>query len=170
KMAELQNSNILFLVLISFIIGVVNCQNGVLPLVINTWPFTAATGKAWDVIANEHRSALDAIEEGCSVCEVQQCDGSVGYGGSPDEHGETTLDAMIMDGITHDVGAVGSIRSVKSAISVARAVMQYTTHTLLPQSLQWTWDSQERVSQPTILNSNGRIGRIKSVNLITDRM
>ena len=43
-------------------------------------------------------SALDAVEKGCSVCEVEQCDGSVGYGGSPDEKGETTLDAMIMDG------------------------------------------------------------------------
>ena len=26
-------------------------------------------------------SYLDAIEQGCSVCEVEQCDGSVGYGG-----------------------------------------------------------------------------------------
>ena len=33
-----------------------------------------------------------------SECQIEQCDGSVGYGGSPDENGETTLDAMIMDG------------------------------------------------------------------------
>lgn len=26
-------------------------------------------------------SYIDAIETGCSVCEVEQCDGSVGYGG-----------------------------------------------------------------------------------------
>ena len=26
-------------------------------------------------------SALDAIETGCSKCETEQCDGSVGYGG-----------------------------------------------------------------------------------------
>lgn len=32
------------------------------------------------------------------MCEEQQCDGTVGYGGSPDEYGETTLDALIMDG------------------------------------------------------------------------
>ena len=31
-------------------------------------------------------------------CEVLQCDTTVGYGGSPDENGETTLDAYIMDG------------------------------------------------------------------------
>ena len=33
--------------------------------------------------------------------------------------------------ITHDVGAVGALRRVKPAISVARAVMERTTHTLL---------------------------------------
>lgn len=36
---------------------------------------------------------------GCRVCQVQQCDGTVGYGGDPDEEGEVTLDAMIMDGL-----------------------------------------------------------------------
>ena len=44
-------------------------------------------------------SALDAIEFGCSVCEDEQCKHTVGWGGSPDENGETTLDAMIMDGL-----------------------------------------------------------------------
>ncbi|KAH7444263.1 hypothetical protein KP509_02G071500 [Ceratopteris richardii] len=56
---------------------------------------------------------------------------AVGYGGSPDEDGETTLDAMIMDGTTMDVGAVGAIRNVKDAIRAARLVLQYTDHTLL---------------------------------------
>lgn len=43
-------------------------------------------------------SALDAVESGCQTCQFMQCDGTVGYGGSPDEKAETTLDAMIMDG------------------------------------------------------------------------
>eukprot|EP01097_Dermamoeba_algensis_P008385 TRINITY_DN5587_c0_g1_i1.p1 TRINITY_DN5587_c0_g1~~TRINITY_DN5587_c0_g1_i1.p1 ORF type:complete len:258 (-),score=48.40 TRINITY_DN5587_c0_g1_i1:108-881(-) len=38
---------------------------------------------------------------------------------------------MIMDGVTHDVGSVGCLKRIKSAISVARAVMEYTKHTLL---------------------------------------
>lgn len=33
--------------------------------------------------------------------------------------------------VTHDIGAVGALRRVKSAISVARAVMERTTHTML---------------------------------------
>ncbi|EDL35635.1 aspartylglucosaminidase, isoform CRA_a, partial [Mus musculus] len=76
-------------------------------------------------------SALDAVENGCAVCEKEQCDGTVGFGGSPDEGGETTLDAMIMDGTAMDVGAVGGLRRIKNAIGVARRVLEHTTHTLL---------------------------------------
>lgn len=54
--------------------------------------------KAWKLIQNPEHNALDAIVAGCSACEAKQCDGTVGFGGSPDEHAETTLDAMLMDG------------------------------------------------------------------------
>ena len=67
------------------------------PVVITTWEFKNATTKAWEVL-KDGGSAFDAIEQGCSVCEEEQCDFTVGYGGSPDENGETTLDAMMMDG------------------------------------------------------------------------
>lgn len=61
-----------------------------LPMVINTWsgPFTAATDAAYLSLLNARTSALDAVELGCSTCEANQCDGSVGYGGSPDENCE----------------------------------------------------------------------------------
>ncbi|XP_065833199.1 N(4)-(Beta-N-acetylglucosaminyl)-L-asparaginase-like [Oscarella lobularis] len=120
---DMHVSTIVFCTLISL-------GTGSLPIVINTWPFTNATAKAWSVLESGG-SRLDAVEEGCSVCEVERCDGSVGYGGSPNEDGETTLDAMIMDGVTHDVGSVGCLKRVKSAISVARKVMEHTTQTLL---------------------------------------
>lgn len=102
-----------------------------LPVVINTWPFTNATAEAWHVISSDKGSALDAVESGCTVCEMEQCDGTVGFGGSPNEDGETTLDAMIMNGVTHDVGAVGCLKRVKRAISVARSVMEHTSETFL---------------------------------------
>lgn len=101
-----------------------------LPLVINTWPFKNATAAAWNALQSGG-SVLDAVEKGCARCEMEQCDGSVGYGGSPDETGETTLDAMIMNGDTMEVGAVADLRRIKNAIGVARAVMEHTEHTLL---------------------------------------
>nr|XP_023670519.1 N(4)-(beta-N-acetylglucosaminyl)-L-asparaginase isoform X1 [Paramormyrops kingsleyae] len=105
------------------------CWGG-LPLVINTWSFKDATTTAWKTL-NSGGSILDALERGCAQCQSEQCDGSVGYGGSPDEKGETTLDAMIMNGDTMEVGAVGDLRRIKDAIGVARAVMERTKHTLL---------------------------------------
>lgn len=53
---------------------------------------------AWTVISSGNHTAVDAVEAGCSECEMERCDGSVGWGSDPDEAGETTLDAMIMDG------------------------------------------------------------------------
>uniref|UniRef100_A0A8C5PY22 N(4)-(Beta-N-acetylglucosaminyl)-L-asparaginase n=1 Tax=Leptobrachium leishanense TaxID=445787 RepID=A0A8C5PY22_9ANUR len=100
------------------------------PLVINTWSFTSAAEAAWKVL-ELGGSALDAVEKGCTQCEIDQCDGSVGYGGSPDENGETTLDAMIMNGNTMEAGAVANLRRIKNAIGVARAVMEHTKHTFL---------------------------------------
>ncbi|OQS07737.1 N(4)-(Beta-N-acetylglucosaminyl)-L-asparaginase [Thraustotheca clavata] len=60
-----------------------------------------------------------------------QCDFTVGYGGSPDTSGETTLDAMIMDGKDQAMGAVAYLRSVKNAIRVARSVMEHSSHSIL---------------------------------------
>ncbi|EDO35416.1 predicted protein, partial [Nematostella vectensis] len=106
-----------------------------LPMVINTWPFINVTEEGWARLQSGG-SAVDAVVSGISYCEFHPCghkpdEPTVGFGGSPDESGETTLDAMIMDGTTHDVGAVGCLKEVKNAIAVARSVMQHTTHTLL---------------------------------------
>lgn len=105
-----------------------------LPFVINTWagPFTAATDAAHQYLTdNPHSSAIDAVEVGCSTCERNQCDGTVGFGGSPDESCETTLDAMIMDGSSMKSGAVAGLRRIRDAVSVARRVLEYTRHSLL---------------------------------------
>ncbi|XP_076652163.1 N(4)-(Beta-N-acetylglucosaminyl)-L-asparaginase-like [Halictus rubicundus] len=113
------------------ICGSTYATNNSIPLVVITWDYKDATQKAWDVLRNQNRSALDAIEESCTLCEEQRCRKTVGFGGSPDESGETTLDALIMDGVTMDVGGVGLLRNVKNAISVARKVLHNTKHSLL---------------------------------------
>lgn len=69
------------------------------PVVVNVWPFLDASQRAWEVLEGGG-SAVDAVAEGCAVCEREQCDLSVGFGGSPDERGETTLDALVMDGVS----------------------------------------------------------------------
>lgn len=76
------------------------------PIVINTWAFVNATRTAFMKLMTPNASCLDAVETGCRTCEEEQCDGSVGWGYHPDESGETTLDALIMDGRTMSVGAV----------------------------------------------------------------
>jgi len=115
-------------------LALLNSSSANLPVVVAAWEFNNATAKAFEVL-NSTGDIFDAIEQGCSVCEVEQCDRTVGYGGSPDEDGETTLDAMIMDGQTFNVGAVASMRRIKSAISVARKVMDHTSHSILAGDL-----------------------------------
>ncbi|KAG8504598.1 N(4)-(beta-N-acetylglucosaminyl)-L-asparaginase [Galemys pyrenaicus] len=119
------------LLLVPLLLGLALARSaGPLPLVLNTWPFKNATEAAWRTLASGG-SPVDAVESGCAMCEREQCDGTVGFGGSPDEFGETTLDAMIMDGATMNVGAVGGLRRIKNAVGVARKVLEHTTHTLL---------------------------------------
>uniref|UniRef100_A0A158R4N6 N(4)-(beta-N-acetylglucosaminyl)-L-asparaginase n=1 Tax=Syphacia muris TaxID=451379 RepID=A0A158R4N6_9BILA len=74
---------------------------------------------------------MDAVLDGLSWCEANRCDGSVGYGGSPDENGETRLDAMVFDGVTHKMGAVASLGGIKDAARVAHAVLKFTKHSLI---------------------------------------
>ena len=112
-----------------------NCQEYFKPFVLCTWDYPEAVKEAWKEVSDNNHSALDALESGINVCELNQCRGSVGFGNHPDENGEPTLDALIMDGPTHDAGAVGCLRNVKKAISVARRVLQNTQSTLLVGSL-----------------------------------
>jgi N4-(beta-N-acetylglucosaminyl)-L-asparaginase len=83
-----------------------NKRTAASPIVVNTWPFTNATRNAFIKLMTPGATCLDAVEVGCRTCEDEQCDGSVGWGGHPAEDGETTLDALIMDGRTMAVGAV----------------------------------------------------------------
>jgi N4-(beta-N-acetylglucosaminyl)-L-asparaginase len=74
--------------------------------------------------------ALDAVEAGARVPEVDLNNHSVGVAGYPDRDGHVTLDASIMkeDG---GCGAVAAIEHIDHPISVARLVMERTPHVLL---------------------------------------
>jgi beta-aspartyl-peptidase (threonine type) len=75
--------------------------------------------------------ALDAVEEGIRLVESNAEDHTVGLGGLPNLLGELELDASIMDGRTLAAGAVGALRGYAHPISVARLVMERTSHVLL---------------------------------------
>ena len=100
------------------------------PFVMTTWEFgPGANAVGWPMLA-AGASALDVVEKTINHVELLG-DYYVGAGGVPNEVGETTLDAMIMWGPTHDAGAVGCLKRVKLAISVARKVMEETQHSLI---------------------------------------
>ena len=84
----------LFSTLILLILSLERSSSSV---VVSTWDFKDACQVAWDVLSADG-DAIDAIETGCSQCETDRCGNSVGYGNHPDENGEVTLEAMIMDG------------------------------------------------------------------------
>jgi N4-(beta-N-acetylglucosaminyl)-L-asparaginase len=100
-------------------------------VIVTSWEFgPGANAVGWPIL--ERRGlAIDAVEAAINHVELLPDEFYVGFGGSPNSIGETTLDAMMMWGPTHDVGAVGCLKRVKRAISVARKVMEQTQHTLL---------------------------------------
>jgi N4-(beta-N-acetylglucosaminyl)-L-asparaginase len=99
-------------------------------LVVHTWPWTGCAGAAAAVLASGGR-ALDAVVAGASAAERDPTVESVGRGAHPDASGEPTLDALVMDGDSSRVGAVGALRSVASAAAAARLVLDHSRHSLL---------------------------------------
>lgn len=100
------------------------------PIVISTWRFgVEANAEAWTILSKNGR-ALDAVEAGVKLPEADPKERSVGYGGRPDRDGRVTLDACIMDEFSN-IGSVGCLEHIVHPISVARAVMEKTPHTML---------------------------------------
>ncbi|MEM8773032.1 MAG: N(4)-(beta-N-acetylglucosaminyl)-L-asparaginase [Pseudomonadota bacterium] len=101
------------------------------PVIVTSWEFgPGANDQGWPIL-ERGGLAIDAVEAAINYVELLPDEFYVGFGGSPNTVGETTLDAMMMWGPTHDVGAVGCLKRVKKAISVARNVMEKTQHTLI---------------------------------------
>ena len=107
----------------------VTTKSPIKPLVIATWKTDLAVETAADVLENGG-SALDAVEQGCRIEEANEKGQSVGKGGLPDRDGDVTLDACIMDS-KGNYGAVLGVKEIKHVISVARKVMEDTSHVML---------------------------------------
>lgn len=89
-----------------------------------------AMEEGWAILSGGGR-ALDAVERGANVIEVDPDDASVGYGGLPNADGVVQLDASIMDGRTYSAGSVGALENIMTPSSVARLVMERTDHVML---------------------------------------
>lgn len=98
--------------------------------VVSTWDFGAAANAAAIAARRAGGTAVDMVEAGARVAEADPTNHSVGYGGYPDRDGHVTLDAVIMDQ-AGNVGAVCALEDIVHAVSVARAVMEKTPHTML---------------------------------------
>jgi len=101
------------------------------PVALSTWSHgLPANQAALRLLATNGTSAMDALEAGCRVVELDCPDMTVGLGSRPDRDGFVTLDASIMsdDG---RAGCVAFVRGVAHPISLARMVMERTPHVLL---------------------------------------
>ena len=99
-------------------------------IMVSTWNFGAAANAAGWAARQGGGSALDMVEAGGKVAEADESNSSVGLGGYPDRDGRVTLDACVMTW-AGDIGAVCALEDVVHAVSVARAVMEKTPHTML---------------------------------------
>ncbi len=89
-----------------------------------------AARASWEILSGGG-SALDAVERGANIIELDPDDHSVGYGGLPNAEGVVQLDASIMDGRTYNAGSVASLENIIHASSIARLVMERTDHVMM---------------------------------------
>lgn len=82
----------------------------------------------WRVL-EDGGSAVDAVE--AAVASMEDAEAfNAGRGGVLRQDGRVQLDALVMDGATLAAGAVAAIETVRSAISVARLVMERSSEVL----------------------------------------
>ncbi|RZI98544.1 MAG: N(4)-(beta-N-acetylglucosaminyl)-L-asparaginase [Brevundimonas sp.] len=105
-------------------------QSSAPAVMVSTWDFGRAANQAGWAARQAGGSALDMVEAGGRVTEADPTNTSVGIGGWPDRDGKVTLDACIMSWAA-DIGAVCALEDIAHPVSVARAVMEKTPHTML---------------------------------------
>lgn len=100
---------------------------------------TEARGAGYAILARGG-TALDAVIAAVTILEDSPLF-NAGKGAVLTAEGTCELDASIMDGRTQAAGAVAGVRHVKNPITLARAVMEKSTHVML------TGDGAENFAQ-----------------------
>ncbi len=88
----------------------------------------AATA-GWEIL-KAGGSALDAVERAVSIMEDDPTF-DAGVGSVLNRTGDIEMDAIIMDGHTLRVGAVGAVQGITNPVQLARLVAENTDHSLL---------------------------------------
>src|SRR5687768_15726995 len=101
-------------------------------------------------------SALDAVEACARVVEADPSDTSVGRGGKPNVLGVVELDASLVDGTTHRVGAVGALGGYLHAISAVHAEMERIPHAFLVVEGAARHAAEVRAENSTLLTASAR--------------
>src|SRR4026208_2459346 len=83
----------------------------------------------WEILLKKG-AALDAVESVVSKLENFPLF-NAGRGAVFTHDGKNEMDASIMDGRTHNAGAIAFVRNVKNPVKLARLVMERTPHVLL---------------------------------------
>lgn len=100
-------------------------------VLLTTWPFGQAANRRAAEVFSQSGSLMDAVEKGINVVEDDPSVTTVGYGGLPNADGVVELDAGIMDGTRHRAGSICNLHMIKNPISVARQVIERTSHTTM---------------------------------------
>jgi L-asparaginase / beta-aspartyl-peptidase len=81
-------------------------------------------------ILKQDGSALDAVEQAVRLMEDNPIFNSA-RGSALNTKGEVEMDASIMDGKEHNAGAVSIVRNVKNPVTLARFIMENTSHVFI---------------------------------------
>ena len=100
------------------------------PVIISSANGLHALGRGMDIL-QKGGDTLDAVVAAVTVVEDDPNDTSVGFGGLPNEEGETELDASVMHGPTRRAGSVASVRRIKNVSLLAKTVMEKTNHVMI---------------------------------------
>ncbi|MGA2419588.1 MAG: N(4)-(beta-N-acetylglucosaminyl)-L-asparaginase [Candidatus Acidiferrum sp.] len=100
------------------------------PVIISSTNGLHALGRGMDIL-QKGGDTLDAAIAAVTVVEDDPNDTSVGFGGLPNEEGETELDASVMHGPTRRAGSVASVRRIKNVALLAKTVMEKTNHVMI---------------------------------------
>src|SRR5271155_507468 len=100
------------------------------PVIISSANGLHALDRGMDIL-HKGGDTLDAVVAAVTVVEDDPNDTSVGFGGLPNEDGETELDASVMHGPTRRAGSVASVRRIKNVSRLAKTVMEKTNHIMI---------------------------------------